>query len=47
MHPFSFHVPSSHYRRRPSVRLAVTHDRAPFASPWLAFMAALARMVKP
>lgn len=45
MKPFSFHVPASNYRRRPSVRLAV-ETRDPFPSRWRSFMAALARMVQ-
>lgn len=32
MRPFAFHVPASSYRRRPSVRLAVTSNTCnPFA----------------
>lgn len=46
MKPFSFHVPASHYRRRPFVRLGVA-TREPFGSPWRTFMAALARLVRP
>lgn len=47
MHPFSFHVPASHYRRRPTVRLAVGIAGNPFGTRWQSFMSALARMVSP
>lgn len=29
--PFSFHVPASHYRRRPAVRMSASLDGNPFA----------------
>ena len=45
MSPFSFHVPSSHYRARPSVRLAVRPTREPFRVSLVDVCEALALVV--
>lgn len=46
MQPFSI-VPPSHFGRRPRVRLSAGLTGNPFGSRWAAFMAALARVVRP